>query len=205
MKRSILISVGLLACVILATAALLLLRRAPRESGPITARGGSGELGVTIRGIPYYLQNDPQWGAEPIGGSNERMASVGCTVSALAMGLTAVGHPVDPLTLSRELKQRGGFTANGFVIWQTVSEVTGGRVKVELPTLSHEAIDAELMKNRPVIAKILLRDRIQHWVLIVGKQGTDYLVMDPLNDEKSLLHLSDRSSAIHAIRVLKSG
>lgn len=205
MKRSILISVGLLACVILATAAFLLLRRAPRESGPITARGGSGDLSVTIRGIPYYLQNDPQWAAEPIGGSNEQMASVGCTVSALAMGLTAVGHPIDPLTLSRDLKQRGGFTANGFVIWQTVSEVTGGRVKVELPALSHEAIDAELAKNRPVIAKILLQGRIQHWVLVVGKHGTDYLVMDPLNGEKSLLRLSDRSSAIHAIRVLKLG
>jgi hypothetical protein len=205
MKRIILISVGLLACVILATAAFLLLRQSPRENSPITARGGAGDLSVTIRGIPYYLQNDPQWAAEPIGDSHEPMASVGCTVSALAMGLTAVGHPIDPLTLSRDLKQRGGFTANGFVIWQTVGEVTGGRVKVELPTLSHEAIDAELLKNRPVIAKILLQDRIQHWVLVVGKQDTDYLIMDPLNGEKSLLRLSDRSSAIHAIRVLKSG
>lgn len=205
MKRSILITVGLLACVILATAAFLLLRQSPRESSPITARGGSGDLSVTIRGVPYYLQNDPRWAAEPIGGSNEPMASVGCTVSALAMGLTAVGHPVDPLTLGRELKRRGGFTANGFVIWQAVSEVTSGRVKVELPSLSHEAIDAELLKNRPVIAKILLQDRIQHWVLVVGKQDTDYLIMDPLNGEKSLLRLSDRSSAIHAIRVLKSG
>lgn len=205
MKRNIVIPVGLLACVILATAMLLLLRRAPSESGPITARGGSDNLSITIRGIPYYLQNDPQWAAESVGGSNEQMASVGCTVSALAMGLTAVGHPVDPLTLSRDLKQRGGFTANGFVIWRTVSEITGGRVKVELPALSHEAIDAELVKSRPVIAKILLQDRIQHWVLVVGKQGTDYLVMDPLNGEKTLLRLSDRSSAIHAIRVLKSG
>lgn len=205
MKRGILITVGLLACVILATATFFLLRRSPRESSPITARGGSADLGVTLRGIPYYLQNDPQWAAEPVGGSNEPMAAVGCTVSALAMGLTAVGHPVDPLTLSRELKQRGGFTANGFVIWQAVSEVTGGRVKIELPPLSHEAIDAELLKNRPVIAKILLQDRIQHWVLVVGKQGTDYLILDPLNGEKSMLRLSDRSSAIHAIRVLKSG
>ena len=205
MKRSILISVGLLTCIISATAAFLLLRQSPRESGPITARGGSGDLSVTIRGIPYYLQNDPQWASEPVGGSNEPMASVGCTVSALAMGLTAVGHPVDQLTLGRNLKQRGGFTANGFVIWQAVSEVTGGRVKVELPPLSHEAIDAELARNRPVIAKIFLQDRIQHWVLVVGKQDTDYLIMDPLNGEKSLLRLSDRSSAIHAIRVLKLG
>ena len=205
MKRGILISVGLLACVILAAAAFLLLRPGAREGSPLDARGGSVGLGVMIRGVPYYLQNDPQWAAEPIGGSNEQMASAGCTVSALAMGLTAVGHPVNPPTLSRELKRRGGFTANGFVIWRAVSEATGGRVKVELPTLSHEAIDAELSKNRPVIAKILLQDRIQHWVLIVGKQGADYLIMDPLNGEKSLLRLSDRSSAIHAIRVLRSG
>lgn len=205
MKRSILISVGILACVILATAAFLLLRPSQSQSSPIAARGGSGNLGVAIRGIPYYLQNDPQWAAEPIGGSNEQMAAVGCTVSALAMGLTAVGHPVDPLTLSRELKQHGGFTANGFVIWGAVGEITNGRVKVELPALSHEAIDAELSKNRPVIVKILLQDRIQHWVLVVGKQDTDYLIMDPLNGEKSLMRLSDRSSAIHAIRVLKSG
>lgn len=52
-------------------------------------------------------------------------------------------------------------------------------------------------------AKIMLGGTVPHWVLIVGKDGPEYLVMDPLNGERTLLRLSDRSAKIYAVRVLR--
>jgi ABC-type bacteriocin/lantibiotic exporter with double-glycine peptidase domain len=168
----------------------------------IPASGGNSQLNIRLENVPYYLQNDPQWGAETLGGTNERMAAAGCTVTCMAMGLSALGYPIDPLQLCKALKERSGFTENGLVVWNKVNEITNGKVKVDFPSLTHERIEAELQQNRPVIARIMLTDTITHWVLIVGKEGQEYLIIDPLNGAKTFLHLSDRTSKIYAIRVL---
>ncbi len=204
MKRArILFIIGLSVIVVAVAAYLLLKRRAP-EVVTIPASGGTTELNTRIDNIPYYLQNDPQWGAETLGGSNERMAAAGCTVTCVAMALATLDYPTDPLQLCHASKERNGFTENGFVIWNKVNEITGGKVKVDFPALSHERIEAALRGNAPVIAKIMLNETIPHWVLITGKAGQEYLIIDPLNGAKTFLHLSDRTSKIHAIRVLKT-
>jgi hypothetical protein len=90
------------------------------------------------------------------------------------------------------------------VVWAAVAEAAAGKVKVGFPDLTHEAIEAELAARRPVIAKIMLTPTIPHWVLIVGKQGREYLVMDPLNAERTLTPLSARADAIHAVRSIRA-
>lgn len=177
--------------------------RTTAEMPPIASSGGSDALNVRIEPIPYWLQNDPQWGAETIGGSNERMATAGCTVTCVAMALSSLGYQTNPLQLCRDLKDREGFTGQGYLIWGTVGSVTNHETRIEFPALTHGAIEAALLENRPVIAKIMLGGTIPHWVLIVGKDGPEYLVMDPLNGERTLLRLSDRSAKIYAVRVLR--
>jgi peptidase C39-like protein len=181
----------------------LLHTRAAAEMPPIAASGGSEALEVQIEPIPYWLQNDLQWGAETIGGSYERMATAGCTVTCVAMALSSLGFQTSPLQLCRDLKAQDGFTAQGYLIWGTVESVTNHETRIEFPALTHGAIDAALLENRPVIAKIMLGGTVPHWVLIVGKDGPEYLVMDPLNAKRTLLRLSDRSSKIYAVRVLR--
>lgn len=43
---------------------------------------------------------------------------------------------------------------------------------------------------------------ITHWVMIVGKNGREYLVMDPLNREKTIVPLSTLSKKIYSIRMV---
>ena len=64
-------------------------------------------------------------------------------------------------------------------------------------------IDTALQWGQPVIAKIRLYGIFPHWVLIVGKNGADYLVKDPLGDGKSLSKLAHHHR-IYAIRVVKN-
>jgi hypothetical protein len=46
---------------------------------------------------------------------------------------------------------------------------------------------------------------IPHWVLIVGKDGRDYLMRDPLNDGKTLEKLSKYGSDIYGVRIVRPG
>ncbi len=60
------------------------------------------------------------------------------------------------------------------------------------------------MENKqPVIAKVFINGIIPHWVLIVGKDGTAYLMRDPLGNENAVERVSKYESKIYAIRVLK--
>ncbi|MHB0935458.1 MAG: hypothetical protein ACYC6A_03630 [Armatimonadota bacterium] len=152
--------------------------------------------------IPYYLQNDPRWGADTIGGSGESLAAAGCTVTCVALGLTALGHAMTPAEACAGLKRQAGFTADGLIIWEKVGELTSGAVQVSVAQLDMKIVDAELDFGHPVIAKILLTQTVAHWVLLVGKEGGDYLAMDPLNQEHTLVELP--AGDIHAIRVFGS-
>lgn len=194
-----------LALLVLAAGGVLVLAQGGAGGEPISSVGGEYLTVSGIGPVPYYLQNDPAWAAETIGGSGETMAAAGCTVTCVAMGVSALGHPMDPGEVCTYLKRVDGFTGSGQVIWSAVGKITAGQVRIELPSLSYGVIDRELYEGRPVIAKIMLTETLPHWVLIVGKEGREYLVMDPLNQGRSLVRLSERSATIHAVRVFRRG
>jgi hypothetical protein len=180
----------------------LFLRGRRAKNGASIAASGGAALALSCD-APYFLQNDPLWATEPIGGSNEPMASVGCTVTSVAMGLASLGQPINPQKLCRSLKSNNGFTDSGFLVWGTIAKATNHKIRIEIPALSHRSIDRELQQHRPVVTKILLNESIAHWVLIVGKKDKEYLIHDPLSAEKRVLKLSERSSRIYAIRVFR--
>jgi len=46
---------------------------------------------------------------------------------------------------------------------------------------------------------------VQHWVLLVGRDGQEFLMKDPLDEKKTLKPLSSLGSKILAVRVVKNG
>ena len=82
--------------------------------------------------VPIYLQTDPKWAAEKVGGSGEALQSVGCTICCLSMALAHHGIALDPLELNQKLKEDNGYTFRGWVKWDALQRVSGGRVLVEL-------------------------------------------------------------------------
>lgn len=118
------------------------------------------------------------------------------------MVLNSYGVSLAPDELNEALKQADGYTASGLLKWDSVSRLTEGRVLpfyIGAPDV--EKIDSALTNSHPVIAKVMLGNLVQHWVLIVGKEGTEYLVRDPLNPE--ITRLSAVATNIYAIRILK--
>lgn len=153
---------------------------------------------------PIYLQTDPKWADERIGGSGEPLRWVGCTICCLSMALAHLGVQEDPGNLNRKLKAFDGYTYRGWVKWDAVRRITSERVRVIIPqSPSHLDIDAALAESSPVLVKVILRTGVQHWVLLVGRDQKEYLMKDPLGDGKSLQPLSSLGSDILAVRVVR--
>ena len=185
-KRVLIISlfIGLL------TVGFWMSRNLRERMDAIPPRGGES---LVVAAIPTvdYLQRDSRWADETVGGSRESLARVGCTVCSLAMALDHYGVKVTPKELNDYLKRNDGYTARGWLKWDSVSKVSEGKVTLDyIGEPSFERIDAALKNHQPVIAKVFINRVVPHWVLIVGKQDTEYLIRDPLGDGKSLRRLS---------------
>jgi hypothetical protein len=179
--------------------------RALRERlNAIPARGGV-IFTMTPLTTKHYLQHDPAWKDDTIGGSGERLERVGCTVSSLAMAFDRYGVKATPKELNDFLKANEGYTLRGWLKWNAVSQFAGGKVEMDyIGHATHARIDAALRRQQPVIVKIFISGVIPHWVLVVGKEGDDYLMRDPLDESKSVKRLSEYESKIYAMRTLKA-
>lgn len=174
-----------------------------RNSPPISARGGEPFQNFATLESPSYLQSDDRWRDEKIGGGG-RLGDVGCAVCSLAMALEHFGAHYTPKELNDQLKAKDGYTWRGWLKWQAILSVTGDKITVEaVRKPSHGDIDTALKNRYPVIAKLLINGTIPHWVLIVGKQGTNYLMRDPLGDGHSVEPVSKYESDIFGVRIVR--
>ena len=80
----------------------------------IPAKGGEA-MTVGVMMTPHYLQRDPRWADETVGGTGERLARVGCTVCSLAMALDYHGMTATPKELNHFLKEHDGYTLRGWL------------------------------------------------------------------------------------------
>jgi hypothetical protein len=197
--------IAALALVLLALAAGAFWYLRGRNSRPISTNGGTPFTNFTAIATPFYLQRDPQWKDETIG-SGETLAKVGCTVSSLAMAMEHFGVSFTPKTLNEALKANQGYTRRGWLLWSVIEKISQGRVVVRvLGKPTHSDIDAALQAGRPVLAKVFINHVIPHWVLVAGKEGTQYLMRDPLNEARTLTPISSYGSDIYAVRIVEPG
>lgn len=137
--------------------------------------------------IAPLSQRDPRWASDKLGNSNLTIGSHGCLVTCLAM---AVG--VTPAEFNRRLREVGGFTG-ALVYWKMV--------EVAYPQLDYykfidcryvpaplNEIDAMLALGVPVEVQVDFEPETaaveQHWILIIGKAGDDYIANDPWTGER---------------------
>ena len=167
----------------------------------ISASGGKSMI-VRLPTPEHYLQTDPRWAAETIGGSGESIRSVGCTICSAATALTAIGPVITPQELNDQLKNNDGYTADGWLIWNAITK-SNSAVSVDVVSQpSHKILDSSLEDEAFPLVKFWLPGGIPHWVVLVGKEGSDYLALDPFfgDGEKKLSELTDQIDSVRVIR-----
>ena len=152
----------------------------------------------------YYLQNDPRWADERLGRTNESLGQVGCTIASVAAALSNFGITITPSELNAQLKNVGGYTGRGWLIWSAIEQVTASKASVfAYRSPSHENINACLNEHNYPVVKFLINGVVPHWVLVVGREQGDYVVRDPLVSEADALKLSSRTSHILSHRCVR--
>ncbi|MDC7239373.1 MAG: C39 family peptidase, partial [Spirochaetales bacterium] len=164
--------------------------------------GANGQSSREIA-VPWFSQLEP-WGDKPLGDSDILdIARNGCALTACAMVLKYYGVDTDPVKLNEWLLKHGGFD-KGYddksgeylglvrVIWDVIAD--GHRSidffrRYDFPHLPADLylIRGYLDAGIPVIVEVLRPGNIQHFVVLTGYEGDDFLIRDPLNENTRLL------------------
>jgi len=172
-------------------------------SKAITAKSTTTIKNIPLIAVPtFYNQRDKTWASDRLGNTHETVGKVGCLVSSVGMNLSYYGIEMNPKKINEKLTKVEGFTSRGWLVWSKLSIITDEKVTISFPKLSHENIEKYLLQKKPVLAKLYINRVIPHWVLIVGEKEGEYLMLDPLRDEKPI-KFSSYGSYIYSIRVME--
>ena len=151
--------------------------------------------------VPFYGQGDAPWKNDLIGPTEETIHAVGCAVASAAMVLASYGVDTDPGRLNAFLTANEGYTPQGWIYWEKAAEIDPGRYEKAYEDVpSYARIDWNLLRGNPVIVRVRLPN-VNHFVVIAGKQGWDYLILDPwAGADKGLHPLRELSGRIDALR-----
>jgi len=154
------------------------------ELRPVEGRGGLWFPRPVMLDVPHFAQADPRWAEDLLGPTEGTLGSEGCAVAAAAMVLAYHGMKTDPGRLNRFLqKTEGGYTDQGWIYWEKAAEFDDSLTPFLLPHYedlpSYALIDANLLRGNPVIVRLRYPSGITHFVVVVGKKGRDYQILDP--------------------------
>ena len=153
------------------------------------------------RDVAYYLQNDPLWAGETIGASSQSLGGAGCLISCAAEAITELGVAVTPSELNRRLTAVAGYSGAD-LIWYKLHEAFPEITYQYSRIFSARTIERDLERGLlPIVNVRYMGSGISHWVLVIGADGGDFLVCDPLNRDKTPVPLSEHGR-VYSYRVL---
>ena len=171
-------------------------------ASPLAPSGGLYFPVTVLNDVPHFAQDDARWSRDRLGPTPGTLGREGCAVAAAAMVLASYGAATDPGQLNKFLQANSGFTKNGWLYWEKAAEVPPSNAEHLYEAAgSHFLIDWNLLRGNPVIVRLRYPNGITHFVVIVGKQGREYLVRDPgFRHKDGLYFLSEFGSPIEALR-----
>ena len=138
--------------------------------------------------LVYLSQQDSKWKQDILGFGDpeDTIGYVGCALTSVAMLLSGHGYAESPKTLNQKLKNVQGFVSAA-IRWGSVSQLypnvtVRSNISCTTSPAPLELIDAAIAAGQPAIVQVDHSNApgIQtHWVVLYGKKGDDYLMLDP--------------------------
>jgi len=139
-----------------------------------------------------------------MGSSGQTIGQIGCAMTCTAMLLKYYGVSTDPGVLNAWLSTHGGYTSSGDIVWAKPAEYSNG--KMQFDSMGGNIVDNdnwgvlndELSNGYPVIVQVDAYPSTpaldSHWVLVTGRDGSQYYINDPWDlsySSKLLSHYYD--------------
>ena len=119
----------------------------------------------------YYNQRDTAWGSDSLNGTRYNLASDGCLVTAMAMMMTHYGYRgVTPVTINSNPSNFAAYYPAYLLFTIHADGVSATRIS--------SYINSTLATGNPVIVGLHAYGGT-HYVVLVGRQGNDYIMKDP--------------------------
>ena len=167
----------------------------------IASSGGIYFVRSVALNVPGFRQADPRWHNDPLGDTTDTLGRTGCAVTSAAMVLKSYGVDTDPRRLNLYLNSHRGYVGDGYLVWEKAADLGQGVKKAYEDLPSYWRIDWQLIKGNPVIVRLHLQGGGMHFVVIAGKRGFDYLILDPgAGWNKGLYPLRDITPRIDGLR-----
>jgi hypothetical protein len=148
--------------------------------------------------IEPLSQKDPRWRYKKLGFSTSTIGGFGCLLVCHSMLLRYYGHDILPDALNEIYKEKGVYQNQNLIdywklpaVFPDLSCPVNGYVQCPDTPAPLEIIDSYLDKKMPVIAMLDFDTATQgvqtHFVLVIGKDGSDYFINDPETGETYFL------------------
>ena len=148
-----------------------------------------------------FYQNDARWAAESLGRTSDTMGSHGCLVTATSMALANLGFQTNPSDLNARLTDNDGFTKKGWLIWDGIRKVTGGRAAAQYyDEVNEDIINSCMREGDYPLVQFYLKNGRSHWAMILKRDARGYHMRDPLRQSSVPLIFPRDSSAFKAVR-----
>jgi hypothetical protein len=156
-----------------------------------------------LRQITYYLQNDPIWRKDTIGNTNITLGGEGCLISCVSAAATELlDNPVTPQELNNMLTQIDGYEGAS-LIWYKIHQAIPTLDYSTARVFSSKTIEADLGNGlMPIVRVKMYGIGATHWVLIIGAQDGQFMILDPLKQDRQPIPLSTHGN-VYAYRVIK--
>ncbi|MGA3288552.1 MAG: hypothetical protein ABSD46_14150, partial [Bacteroidota bacterium] len=179
--------------------------------------------GVIVKGPnsgEWFTQGDPRWTGQQYdkyidsikqNGDTvyHNIGQKGCALSCMAMAMSAYGIQTDPGKLDKYMDSTKHWFPEGQVDWNAVGDYNKS-TKFDKPDvedkgkiLQQSDLDIYLSKGGPVIVKVYDKKGINHWVIVTGKRGNNYDILDPASQENIKTSLSDYGDTTNPIKIYK--
>lgn len=163
--------------------------------------GYAGNLDMSKRGrmddimldIQPLSQLDPRWKDAKLGISATTIGGYGCLITSVSMMLKHFGFDIDPLRLNNLLVNNGGYYNGNLFVWGSLEKIFNGvSFGIRYQSSVNDKIDEQLRAGKPVIINV---DYVpstavidEHWVLVVGKVGGNYVINDPRDGQRHVFN-----------------
>lgn len=139
--------------------------------------------------ITPISQNDPRWKDTRLGdaGSDTTIGAWGCLLTTFTMIANSFGKDLSPQDLNRQMVLKRLFLDHKATPWNALSSIYNdiiyeGRLEMRNTPNLTDRIDAALRSGNPVAVQVdytpdsPYTPNDQHWVLIVGREASDYRI-----------------------------
>lgn len=127
----------------------------------------------------FYFQNDERWKDIKLARTNVTIGSHGCLITgATNIFNFAKGEDVTPELTNKMLIAAGGYTKNGWVIWDSLSKLMSMRIDHDYKGTVDYEMGVYYLAAYPTNFAPL------HFVNVISKDNYDYYLFDVWNNKR---------------------